>query len=296
MQAFSVGQAYERSQLLEFVGSKQQQTGIIWGPRESGCVICTSGGRHSKKAGYEDGPTTNGSWRYYGQGGRGDQSISSFANGLLSNGDKTVLLFLTKEPGASQVKSQGNYRKQYEFAGAFHVASYDKVRATAGPRRGDLLIRFDLIPVQETMLVNARDQHLDSGDLGSLREAALKDSAGRNRHESIVSYRRRSVSVRSYAQFRAGGACEWCKNNAPFVDLGGSPFLEVHHIFRLADDGPDLPSNVAALCPNCHRAAHFSGNRVELQASLAKRVLEIEAVIEKRLTCGENSYAEKASN
>ncbi|MFC1652495.1 HNH endonuclease [Planctomycetota bacterium] len=38
-------------------------------------------------------------------------------------------------------------------------------------------------------------------------------------------------------------------------------FLEVHHLFRLADDGPDIPDNVAAICPNCHRELHYGADR-----------------------------------
>ena len=36
-----------------------------------------------------------------------------------------------------------------------------------------------------------------------------------------------------------------------------TPYLEVHHIIRLADDGDDSVENAIALCPNCHREAHF---------------------------------------
>jgi len=53
---FIVGEEYNRPALLDFFGSKQAQSGVIWGTRESGCVICTSGGRHGKKAGYFDEP------------------------------------------------------------------------------------------------------------------------------------------------------------------------------------------------------------------------------------------------
>lgn len=58
----------------------------------------------------------------------------------------------------------------------------------------------------------------------------------------------------------AKGVCESCKNPAPFISSGGRPFLEVHHVHRLADGGPDIIENAVALCPNCHRALHFSSD------------------------------------
>ncbi len=56
---------------------------------------------------------------------------------------------------------------------------------------------------------------------------------------------------------RANGVCESCAVAAPFKSRQG-PFLEVHHVLRLADGGPDHPEHVIALCPNCHRRAHYS--------------------------------------
>jgi 5-methylcytosine-specific restriction protein A len=46
-------------------------------------------------------------------------------------------------------------------------------------------------------------------------------------------------------------------DDAPFRDANDQPFLEVHHILRLSDGGPDDPRYVVALCPNCHRQAHY---------------------------------------
>jgi len=54
---------------------------------------------------------------------------------------------------------------------------------------------------------------------------------------------------------RAKGICESCKSPAPFNKVtNGQPYLEVHHIVRLADDTID---NSIALCPNCHREKHY---------------------------------------
>lgn len=58
--------------------------------------------------------------------------------------------------------------------------------------------------------------------------------------------------------FRANGHCEQCKESAPFPRKSdNTPYLEVHHKVRLADGGDDTVENAIALCPNCHRKAHY---------------------------------------
>ena len=66
----------------------------------------------------------------------------------------------------------------------------------------------------------------------------------------------RSRDVRNYVLARAAGRCEGCKAPAPFVRKDGTAYLEPHHIRRVSDGGPDDPSFVIALCPNCHCRVH----------------------------------------
>lgn len=57
---------------------------------------------------------------------------------------------------------------------------------------------------------------------------------------------------------RANGVCEDCGCPAPFTRRSdGTPFLEVHHKVQLSQGGEDTVANAVALCPNCHRRAHF---------------------------------------
>jgi hypothetical protein len=57
---------------------------------------------------------------------------------------------------------------------------------------------------------------------------------------------------------RANGFCEKCGNKAPFIrKKDNTPYLEVHHIKRLADGGEDSVDNTIAVCPNCHRELHY---------------------------------------
>lgn len=57
---------------------------------------------------------------------------------------------------------------------------------------------------------------------------------------------------------RAVEKCEGCSHSAPFNrKFDGTPYLEVHHRLPLAQGGDDTVENAIALCPNCHRKAHF---------------------------------------
>lgn len=68
----------------------------------------------------------------------------------------------------------------------------------------------------------------------------------------------RNPDVVAEVLYRAAGACEHCKHPAPFKRArDGMPYLEVHHRIRLADNGDDTVENAVALCPNCHREAHY---------------------------------------
>ena len=81
----------------------------------------------------------------------------------------------------------------------------------------------------------------------------------------------RDPEVRAWIRQNAKGICEGCDQRAPF-EKDGSPFLEVHHVKHLAQDGSDRPSNAVALCPNCHRRCHHSSDREDFTASLYLKV------------------------
>ncbi|HEV7586731.1 MAG TPA: HNH endonuclease [Longimicrobium sp.] len=68
----------------------------------------------------------------------------------------------------------------------------------------------------------------------------------------------RNADVVAEVLHRATGACERCRQPAPFIrKRDGTPYLEVHHIQTLAEGGEDTVENAIALCPNCHRELHY---------------------------------------
>jgi hypothetical protein len=123
-----------------------------------------------------------------------------------------------------------------------------------------------------------KENMLASANLAELRAAAvLKSAIPRGSAKREIAVRLRSNAIRNYALRRANGWCEACKTEAPFRTAAGKPFLEVHHMTRAADQGPDHPANVIAVCPNCHRRSHHALNADAFNESLRKRVHRIEA-------------------
>ena len=82
----------------------------------------------------------------------------------------------------------------------------------------------------------------------------------------------RCPRVVAWILLQSKGRCERCTAEAPFRRLDETPYLEVHHVRALATGGPDTVANAVALCPNCHRAAHLSRKRGEIQSELEMRL------------------------
>lgn len=78
----------------------------------------------------------------------------------------------------------------------------------------------------------------------------------------------RCTYVAAWVLTRAAGKCECCGKEAPFTRVDGTPYLEVHHLRRLADGGSDTPSNTIAVCPNCHRQLHYSAESLKLREEM----------------------------
>lgn len=77
---------------------------------------------------------------------------------------------------------------------------------------------------------------------------------------------KRNPDVVAFVLKRANGICELCNKPAPFKRASdNAPYLEVHHWKPLAEGGEDTIENAAALCPNCHKEAHFGVNAPEIK-------------------------------
>lgn len=82
----------------------------------------------------------------------------------------------------------------------------------------------------------------------------------------------RDPDVKAWVLIQAKGICEGCGKNAPFISQQGMPYLEVHHVIPLAEGGPDTPDNAVAICPNCHKEAHFGEHRQTLAQRFSAKI------------------------
>jgi hypothetical protein len=125
--------------------------------------------------------------------------------------------------------------------------------------------------------IGADIDNVKEANIEELREIAIKAS-----QPSIVAkprtafYRAGSDAIKRYVLLRSKGICEGCQKPAPFKRGDGTPYLEPHHTHRRADDGPDHPAYVIALCPNCHRRAEYSIDSKIFNEYLIKMLSKLE--------------------
>lgn len=101
----------------------------------------------------------------------------------------------------------------------------------------------------------------------------VPDGETKPRTKEVVSTQYiRDPKVVAWVLQEANGNCECCGSLAPFCKPSGDPYLEVHHLRRLADGGSDTPSNAVAICPNCHRELHHGQNQDTLRKQVLKKV------------------------
>ena len=112
------------------------------------------------------------------------------------------------------------------------------------------------------------DQH-EKTFQDEVKKSIADTSEARNKRLKIASKKPKKSNVTSTVYIRnpdvvaevlkrANGVCERCHKNAPFIRKSdNTPYLEVHHKIQLAHGGDDTVENAEALCPNCHREAHF---------------------------------------
>lgn len=188
---------------------------------------------------------------YTGMGKTGNQVLKGNQNATLyysnSNGievhlfevmEKTVYTYrgvvvLAEEPyQAEQPDDRGNFRKVWIFPLKPINSSWEKMQ---GAYEGDI-IKLPDKELARQFEINALEQ--------KPRKA-----------EATVYYR--NPYLKALVKRLAKGKCQWCKEQAPFIDNYGEPYLEEHHVQELANGGRDEIDNVVAICPNCHRKIHI---------------------------------------
>ena len=93
-----------------------------------------------------------------------------------------------------------------------------------------------------------------------------------NKNDSTATQYQRCDKVAGWVLNEAEGICEKCGHTAPFIKEDGLPYLEVHHLRRLADGGSDTVTNAVAVCPNCHMELHYGTGKAMLTKMLCSQV------------------------
>lgn len=121
----------------------------------------------------------------------------------------------------------------------------------------------------DTQFEEAVSQSL--ADDSKARKSRLENAPKFPEKVQTVSYSyKRNPDVVAEVLKRANGKCELCQLIAPFTKASdGSPYLEVHHWTSLSEKGKDTIDNAGALCPNCHKQAHFGKHREYIQINKA---------------------------
>ncbi|MCX2869474.1 HNH endonuclease signature motif containing protein [Kluyvera cryocrescens] len=120
-----------------------------------------------------------------------------------------------------------------------------------------------LEPTNDSYILNERVNKLLKKSLNVPKGYEIPISA-----ERVQKVYFRDPAVKAWVLQQSKGFCEHCGKSAPFSIIGGDPYLEVHHVIPLSAAGADTISNCVALCPNCHRAFHYSESAQELVESL----------------------------
>lgn len=277
---FEIGKIYNRRSDIHGIYKGQQYGGIATPAEHPYIFIFTgdAGGEYS----YIDDFDPNGTFKYTGEGQEGDMRMTkgNLAIHDHQKNNKEILLFESTSRGFVRFLGYCNY--------VFHHIEERPDRN--GELRDAIVFHLDIVNTKNIDTAQTLSPKVVEApkavyitkpskgkSLQQLREIALSSTPTHaSTKEKIQSIQNRSTAIKLYAKKRANGICEGCNETAPFETKSG-PYLEVHHLTRLADGGADLPQNIIALCPTCHRKAHYSLDCLEFNNQLINKVAAIEA-------------------
>lgn len=285
---FGQGQVYVRKQIHSMLGGQEQ--GGISTPRSAPCVLLF---RKQQASGYaqDDGWQLDGFYHFSGQGQSFDMQMK--------RGNKAVRDHLEEGKVLMVFESVRPKEGLYRFQGFMnYVDYYHKDKDASGNKRRVFVFRLAPIGVYPssqlprqnlvtTAFLNLRSSALNAysplDENKDVRDPNTPSNSVRDlyRHNERDRYHERVEMLMQYVLQRANGFCECCGYPAPFACENENPYLEVHYINGVGDYGVDNPSNLIAICPVCHRKAHFGKDRRNISARLDATAANIENAIDK---------------
>ena len=253
---FEHGEIYNRRQDIHAVYGGQQQGGISTPKKYPAVFIFT--GDSGEQHGYKDKFKPDGTYWYTGEGQRGDMKMLRGNRSIRDHQKEGKIIYLFESVDRGLVHFVG----EASYLGHHHEERPD----SEGNLRQAIVFELDVVSEGAVMDVELSTAPKPERSLKALWKLPIDELEARAKAkpgESIqpkerrVLTRQRSEAVKVFVQRRANGLCEACKKEAPFKTKENRPYLEPHHILRIADGGPDNPHWVAALCPNCHKQVHY---------------------------------------
>ncbi len=209
---------------------------------------------------------------YTGMGKSGDQSLTSQNKTLAESPESGITVHLFEVFSA----------KKYSYAGEVFLSEelyVEKQVGEDGKVRNVTMFPLQLAPGAQKLtpsqqdlanLARFRSNKLRKKSIEELRRRAeLAPKKPQKRHATTTQIVR-NMAVVEYVKKAAKGICDLCGKPSPFVDKKGQPYLECHHVTRLADGGDDWISNAVALCANCHRKMHVLAKN-QIRPSFVRR-------------------------
>ena len=264
---YQPGQQLRRRELHEKFGGQQQ--GGISTPKAYPYVFLFTDS--TENFGYKDG-WVDGTFHYTGEGQKGNMRFVSGNKAIRDHLENNKQLHLFEKTKKAYVRYVGELVYQdFTFVERLDVDGRKRqaINFLLGEAKGTIERSGD--PAWRSV----RTVDLEELSFGQLREKAeRRPDLPRDVKVRKQVFRERCTAVKQFAYKRAAGVCEACGADAPFVKEDGTPFLEIHHITRLSDGGPDKVENVAAVCPNCHREAHYATEKKRFKEALLLKVAE----------------------
>ena len=269
MGPLELGAVYSRAELHERFGGNGT-AGIVQSKSESAVLLFhTEEPNHQF---YGDGWSQDGFYGYSGEGRHGDMTWTFNNRALRDHAavGRDLLLF-------ERAQRKGGLWRFVDFMWC-HGWDVVTIPDSSGTLRSAFIFKLRRLTGGDLRANVSSNLSGTSVGIDTLRGRAyevLPPVQGPTASRAAVVYAR-SVEVRRYVLARAAGVCEACGNPAPFLCSDGSPYLETHHIDRLADGGMDRPDRVAGICANCHRRCHQSADGQTYNETLRARVQLLE--------------------
>ncbi|MFC2083665.1 HNH endonuclease [Bacteroidota bacterium] len=272
---FVTGEIYNRRRDIHKLYKGQEQGGISTPANFPLMFIFTSD--TGEEYGYKDEFRPDGTFWYTGEGQAGNMEMTR-GNLAIKNhqqNGKAIHLFEYVRQGVVRYVGEAIYLDH-------HVETRPDVN---NEKREAIIFELDIIASTTSKEItsplldntNRREMNFRTKSLDELRKIAeSKPSRNSSQKDRKIIIYQRSAAVKFYALKRANGICECCSQPAPFYSKDNIPFLEVHHIRRRADNGPDEPRGVAAICPNCHKEVHYGKEGEDLNKKVDEYINTIE--------------------